>query len=412
MVKRLSQLTPYSKAVILDALQKVGFSTVPNVERHIADIFCSTSKESLTLLKNLCDAGGTHRDLQRLIFFEMRSAQLREKIVNHFQSEANKFKDYKSELKILSDIDDTLCCKLYDRRWPWGTIYPGVRQFYRELDIEKDEAGRVGDLVFLTARPSGYKGIVENSTHALLKSSGLHTQPSILAGATTHFLGNSRMAVMKSRNFGQYAQLYPEYRFAFIGDSGQGDVALAEMMLKEEKIKLEGVFIHDINGTPTERQVQLKVFRIFFFTNYSAAGAYAYQIGLIGFQGLLRIFQGSIRETKAVSFSARRKNQQAARLRDLYTVLLTVQKHSSTFVPTSEPRKTDLSIKELIHEFEEEFKDLMSHEIMRGPFDTEMVVLPKGLLKRSRDSPRNLSSSDLLGFQAPNVRSPGNKKKM
>jgi phosphatidate phosphatase APP1 len=131
-----------------------------------------------------------------------------------------------------------------DKRWPTRTFYPGVRKFYEELDRGIDEKSTIGDLVFLTARPHGYKGGIEQLTHDMLGHSKLHTQPVILAGTFSHFFVNKDMAAKKYQNFEMYASVYPEYRFVFIGDSGQGDVAFGKQIKKEFKSRIKLILIN------------------------------------------------------------------------------------------------------------------------------------------------------------------------
>ncbi len=44
------------------------------------------------------------------------------------------------------------------------------------------------------------------------------------------------MAQKKFSNMDEYSQLYPEYRFVFVGDNGQGDVRAAELMMRDARI--------------------------------------------------------------------------------------------------------------------------------------------------------------------------------
>ena len=58
---------------------------------------------------------------------------------------------------------------------------------------------------------------------------------SILPGNLSHLTTNGRMAKKKLANFEQYKKVFPEIRFAFIGDNGQGDVDLGKALLSEHK---------------------------------------------------------------------------------------------------------------------------------------------------------------------------------
>ena len=58
-----------------------------------------------------------------------------------------------------------------DNSYPKKAIYPGVMAFYRELDLGTvgedswDNATRVGNLAFLSARPHVYKSVSENVSY-------------------------------------------------------------------------------------------------------------------------------------------------------------------------------------------------------------------------------------------------------
>lgn len=63
--------------------------------------------------------------------------------------------------------------------------------FYKELDLgivgdDEWDNSRLGNLVFLSARPHVYKDVSENVTYQKLRrlqvTRGLHTSPSLLAG--------------------------------------------------------------------------------------------------------------------------------------------------------------------------------------------------------------------------------------
>lgn len=78
-----------------------------------------------------------------------------------------------------------------DTSFPKKTIYPGVLAFYKELDLGTEgedewDNSRLGNLVFLSARPHVYKDVSENVTYQkfrwLQETRGLHTSPSLLAG--------------------------------------------------------------------------------------------------------------------------------------------------------------------------------------------------------------------------------------
>ena len=126
--------------------------------------------------------------------------------------------------------------------------YPGVLAFYRELDTGTVGADDWGDrwrsnLVFLSARPHIDKDMTENVSFAKFKAlketKGMHTTPSLLAGSMgsgSQFLFQGLMdplAQKKYDNFIEYLTLYPEFQCIFVGDNGQGDVRVSEMIYDE-----------------------------------------------------------------------------------------------------------------------------------------------------------------------------------
>lgn len=52
---------------------------------------------------------------------------------------------------------------------------------------------------------------------------------------------------LKLENFTRFASLYPEFKFVFFGDSGQGDALLASKLLQIFPEQVLGTFIHDVN---------------------------------------------------------------------------------------------------------------------------------------------------------------------
>jgi len=176
---------------------------------------------------------------------------------------------------------------------------------------------------FLTARPSGYKGFFENTTHDLLTAIHLHASVSILAGDTTHIVGNQRMASKKYENFKQYSMLFPEYSFVFIGDSGQGDIYLATLALNDPEIDVLAVFIHDIISTPIIRRKEYQSQGIFLCDNYISAGIMAWQLELISSAGLLRIIEASINDFYGIQWRKTKNHLhlQQQRLWELYSAI-------------------------------------------------------------------------------------------
>ncbi|MBJ6762834.1 DUF2183 domain-containing protein [Myxococcaceae bacterium JPH2] len=316
--RRAGELSVPVRASLVTALQ-VG-STPAMAERGIRDLLCITRGRELTALKNLLDAGGDFHDLAQLVFDDVDDRGVREAILSHVRHEA--LGNPSGENKVLSDIDDTFFVNWKDTRYPSQTVYPGVTQFYRELDRGPGLApGRLGDLTFVSARPMDPLGLIENNTLAQLEARGVPT-PVMLSGDFFHLLGNARIAEKKFENFQRYAQLFPEYGFVFVGDSGQGDVDFGAKMRAAEPDAVHAVFIHDVVATPEPQRLAHRAQRIYFFDTYVGAAVEAFGLGLIARDGVDRVAQVATAAMRTIAFQtpAQKEAREAELRRDLARV--------------------------------------------------------------------------------------------
>jgi hypothetical protein len=304
-VKRAHELGLPLRAGLMFALQKGP--THQLAERMVRALFLGLRGRELTEFKNLLDGRGNYRDLQQLVFTDVDDPSLRQDILDHLRREAAAAPS--GENKVLSDIDDTFLANWKDTRYPPKTVYPGVLQFYRELDRGPGVIpGREGDLTFVSARPMDPMGLIEDKTLDTLRQHGVGSAV-MLAGAFTHLIGNARIAEKKFDNFSRYAQLYPEYGFVFTGDSGQGDVAFGEQMLAAHPESVRAIFIHDVVDTPEAVRKAWRAKRIFFFDNYVGAAVEAYEVGVIARDGVARVVRAAREELEKVPFTSEDQRQ-------------------------------------------------------------------------------------------------------
>jgi uncharacterized protein DUF2183 len=310
-VRRARELGLLLRAALVAALQKGR--THDLAERMIRALFFGVLGRELTEFKNLLDGRGNSHDLQQLIFHDIDDALIRQDILTHIRQEAELAPS--GENKVLSDIDDTFLANWKDKRYPSKTVYPGVLQFYRELDLGPGRIpGRQGDLTFISARPQDPLGLIEDRTLATLREHGVSSAV-MLSGSFTHLLGNARIAAMKLENFSRYVQLYPEYGFVFTGDSGQGDVAFGEQMLATWPHAVRAVFIHDVVATPEPVRQAWRDKRIFFFDTYVGAAVEAFAVGVISRDGVARVVHAAREDLARVSFVS--EAQREARMAEL-----------------------------------------------------------------------------------------------
>ena len=212
--------------------------------------------------------------------------------------------------------------------------------FYKELDLGVSasgewSSGRLGNLVFLSARPHVYKDKAESASYLhfeqlrLQQGIGLHCVPTLLAGSLDSgwrmvFRGDfAALAHTKFLNFEHFTALYPEFTFTFIGDNGQGDVMAAAMMKDKLGPRLEAVFIklcQPLHLTPGYTvQAAREQWRSFhFFTTFVGAAVDAARIGLIHPTAVIRISSHAItrlvemKDTLTLTtFDARRREMNA-----------------------------------------------------------------------------------------------------
>ncbi|MCO5172261.1 MAG: App1 family protein [Planctomycetes bacterium] len=294
---RLRDLSIAGREALITALQRGR--TGSRREQVIRDVLLGTRGAALTALKNAIDAGGDPHDLEQLVFHDLDDAALRDQVLAHFAREAAAAPS--GEVKVLSDIDDTLYRNWVDERYPPKAVYPGVRALYHELDIGPDEAGRPGDLVFVTARPGDRAGIVEEQTIATLGRLGL-SRFVVLTGSLSKVVSNEAIARGKLEAIDRYRRLFPEYGFVFLGDSGQGDALVAAALMADHAGTTRAVFIHDVVTTPPEGRAAWAERGVPLFDTYVGAAVHALEQGLISPAGLRRVVAAAREELEALPF--------------------------------------------------------------------------------------------------------------
>mmetsp|Transcript_12498 Transcript_12498/g.22700 ORF Transcript_12498/g.22700 Transcript_12498/m.22700 type:complete len:1040 (-) Transcript_12498:169-3288(-) len=344
---RLWELNLEARVLVISALQHMPMSAHEKGEEWVCNIIRSSTGESLRKLKHLFDTGGDVHNLHKLIFSDIRSTKIRNMILEHLEYEGEQVLQYRKEIKesalpfpnclmrptlrkILSDVDDTLFSSGgrfpagIDRKYKHHCLYPGVLSFYKELDLGMADsqtgiwpAHWRGNLAFLSARPHVYKDWSQAKSYKLFESlkasHNLHTTPTLLAGelfsSFQMFRGDfGPMALKKYQNMKEYAMLFPEYTFVFIGDNGQGDVTAAEMMCERFPHRVEAVFIHKVQKlrlTPGYTEESLKKWErlgIVFFQTYIGACLMACKKGLVSIRGLRSVARSAVKEFSSIKF--------------------------------------------------------------------------------------------------------------
>ena len=125
-------------------------------------------------------------------------------------------------------------------------------------DLDESEC----NLVFLSARPHAYKDMAEEHSYRLFKGlvreGKMHVIPTLLPGRLKQglqavllypfkkTLAWKAVGELKFKTFENYSKMYPEYKYVFCGDDGQGDLLAGELMSKHYPDSVLAVFIHRV----------------------------------------------------------------------------------------------------------------------------------------------------------------------
>jgi len=181
------------------------------------------------------------------------------------------FTDNDKKFHILTDVDDTLFpndshgtyISGVDKSWPQKMPYPGVIEFYKQFHTLSQTSDYS---TVLSATPGMIKSsrLSSNELKEILGSDFGFIQGTERKRVLFGQLGSIVRTVLKKGNwpessfyrsiaetkyerFCQYARIFPERKFIWIGDSGQGDAIAGLMMLNDPNLNLNvKVCIHQV----------------------------------------------------------------------------------------------------------------------------------------------------------------------
>jgi hypothetical protein len=260
---RGATLSLADKIAVLQKLSPREDPTDEHKELRMERLILSIDPKDLPQFKLALEYDGDYKDIEEYLFHDIDREAYRNRILEHFRKAPRQ-----GGVKVLSDVDDTLYANLLDRRYPPKTLYPGVLAFYDALKREPFNALST-PVTFLSARPNPIAGkLEEDSLQKLMALTGGKLCPSALSGRTRSSVAGTLQSVLrdkldvslhdlvpdgkeqeigrvKFRNFLKFADIYPEYRHIFVGDSGQADALTARLMLGGPA-QVITTFIHDI----------------------------------------------------------------------------------------------------------------------------------------------------------------------
>lgn len=337
-------------------------STGHRDELRMERLLLSVTPEDLPLFKFILEYDGDYKDMVEYVFSDIDDKECQNRIIRHFRTVKQP-----AGIKVLTDVDDTMYANLIDDRYPGKTLYPGVLEFYDSLKHEPF-ALQIIPVTILSARPNPIAGILEEvSLKRLAKfkdSTGRELRPSALSGDLgSSVIGTAetllrekldplhdkiphgqedKIGRVKFENFEKFSKVYPEYRYVFVGDSGQADALTAQMMIAhgsaENASRVVTTFIHDIRESDVDTKSVSPAFKrlspdivvgktsatgqgVIVFRNYIDAAVSAYLHSetlkdLITAEELARITMSALNEFLSIDFQG--KDAVGKRLREQY----------------------------------------------------------------------------------------------
>lgn len=272
---READLSLADKIESLKRLAPASDATNEREELRMERLILSVAPEELSLFKFALEYDGDYKDLVEYVFHDIDDLERRARIIEHFRLAPAQI-----GVKVLTDVDDTMFANLIERRYPKKTLYPGVLEFYDSLRKEPFEANPV-PITTLSARPNPIAGkLEERSLTSLVSFTGGRLRPSGLSGALISSIRGTLQTTLRAdqehldllcnfiphgqedeigrvkfSNFINFAEVYPEYRFVFVGDAGQADALTAQLMVTQnspEGSRVLTTFIHDIRESEND----------------------------------------------------------------------------------------------------------------------------------------------------------------
>ncbi len=298
---RVAELSVRSRGLLIKAMQ-VG-PTYYERERAIRDLMLATHGHDLTVLKRHIDRGEDHRDLAQLLFHDIDRTDYRKQILDHIQREGRLHPC--PEVRIVTDLDDTIYCNWADKRFPTKTFYPGVLQLHQELR---------GDLVVLTGRVGDRAGILERRYRQRLGILGVK-ELTILTGTLVHQFIHPWIFSKKWANLERHYRLFPEMRIVMFGDTGQADPEFLSKAARHYGVQVAKALLHNVKELPPARRAACDLSGVSLFDTYVGAAVQLFRSQLLSAEKLERVMQAAITDLDKIAFPAAGMRQ--ARLQEL-----------------------------------------------------------------------------------------------
>lgn len=229
---------------------------------------------------------------------------------------------------ILTDIDDTLFAHEAagvagsDVSWGKKKPYPGIITFYERFYGKLDEQNRYSTI--LSATPGCMKSarLSDPTMKSILKEysfiQGKIESKTDMIGAIPGTIQNfcrwadrkafgheipadafievyKQFGDTKYQRYTEYKSIFPEYKFLFIGDNGQGDVIAGKQIL--ESCPECKVFIHQVVENGREHKVpEITMDGLYYFKNYHELAKIFQELGIFDEADVSAVTESAVSE--------------------------------------------------------------------------------------------------------------------
>ena len=295
--QRVDELSLEARVSFVCGLQRGP--TPRRSELAIRDIFLATEGPDLTRLKRKIDGQGDYHDLVQLLYHDIDDASIRRQILDHFATQARACPC--SELRVLSDLDDTFYRNWRDPRFPEGVVYPGALQLFHELDFPQPDS-EPGDIVFLTGRVGERSGFLENRYRKQLAALGARNF-TVLTGSLVHQFVWPLILQRKWYNFERHRQVFPEMGMVMFGDTGQADPEFLLRARERYPAEVRAALLHSVVPLTPQRRERCEKGGVLLYETYLGAAVQLFLAGCVSAEAMHRVGQACSKELLAIPFA-------------------------------------------------------------------------------------------------------------
>lgn len=222
----------------------------PSVIFEGVEILLDTKGFQLIYLKKMIDYDRNLPNLEYFVFTLIPFDNERNKLLVHFLNEAHELKrNGFDKYALISDIHDTVYPSHYDNlseNEKFNVL--NENGSYKNINVFHD---CFEYLVFITSIPFNKLNYIK--VNETLDNFSISERSICMGKLWKNWQNKSRMA-KKMRTIKNIIQIYPEYKFIWVGDSGESDCDIGKSIMDISIGQIPLILIHKINKKYTFRQ--------------------------------------------------------------------------------------------------------------------------------------------------------------